>query len=255
MNCNEIESLMGLYIYNELDHRDRQLVETHLNACPDCTGKQERFQMVMNGYMVQREAPSMPDWERSWQVVRDRLESSPSKQQGKRSMHRSVWFYRAGALAAAVVIFVVGLTVGLHLKDTPNLPGLKTAKLADPLEGHEFFVRRFQAHLENIKPVIIEYANYWKSDQAVRGSALPVEKEMVIDLLIKNQLLLCRLPTDNNRYMQQLLTELKTILTKIAALTLDDEESIDKIKTMIRRKGLLFKMETLRSDTDDEIAL
>jgi hypothetical protein len=78
---------------------------------------------------------------------------------------------------------------------------------------------------------------------------------MVIDLLIRNQMLLCNLPGENDKQMQKLLKELKVILIKIALLTLDDPESLSIIKQMIRQKGLLFKMEALRPIDNEGFSL
>lgn len=238
--CKKIDQLLGLYIYDEINDNDKTIVETHLASCAACSMKVANFKKATSFLFKENQEPQpLPDWDRSWQVIRNRMESqTPPKQVVPR------WGW-AGALAAAAVIFVIGFFTGNHLQDRSFLSEQGETEMARAeKDQREYFVHELQEHIEDLKPVILEYANYWNASGG--QDSMAVEKEMVVNLLIRNQLLLCRLPSDNNRYMQQLLTELKTILTKIAALTLDDRESLTSIKKMIRKKGLLFKMEAVR---------
>ena len=243
--CHKIEKIMGLYIYNELPAKEKDAFEAHINTCPDCSAKLTEFKKT-RAFITENQIPTpTPDWDQSWLNIRKRL-IDHRQQQEKRKRFPMPMLRWAGALAGSAAIFLLGLLVGTHVKDTP-----KKYEIPDPASA--YILQEFQEHIENIKPVIIEYANYWRS--ADTPPDLPVEKERVIHLLMQNQMLLCRIPGDNNRYMQQLLNELNGILTKIALLTWEDPDSLSRIKKMIRRKGLLFKMEALRPAKKTEMSL
>lgn len=249
--CKKIDHLLGLYIYDEINDNDKKIVETHLASCATCSMKVANFKKATAFLFKEKKEPQpLPDWDRSWQVIRNRMESQTPPRQVRKDTIKPIFKpkYRwgwAGAMAAAAVIFVIGFFTGSHLQDRSFLSDRNENEMARAeKDQREYFVHELQEHIEDLKPVILEYANYWNASGG--QDAMTVEKEMVVNLLVRNQLLLCRLPSDNNRYMQQLLTELKTILTKIAALTLDDQESLTSIKKMIRQKGLLFKMEAVR---------
>lgn len=258
MTCNKINGLIYLYSYDELTDQERVTVKTHLDSCPECSAKLERFQQSGTHLYNAFHVPPTPDWDRSWQKIQQRLETGGSLQQGKVFLRQPTFLW-AGALAASIAIFVLGVFIGIQIipHSTPK-PLAQTTDSSESKTLHkerEFFVQEFQNHLENIKPIILEYANYLKQTRSTDGKNMQMEKEMVIELLIRNQLLLCRLPSDNNRYMQQLLNELQDILTRIAAMTLDDPESMALIKNMIRQKGLIFKMEALRPQEKKAISL
>jgi hypothetical protein len=263
MNCTKIDQLLGLYIYEELSEKENKIVETHLASCATCSMKVETFKKATAFLSNEKQEPKpLPDWDRSWQVIRNRMESQKPPKQERRGAFRPMmqWGW-AGALAASVIIFVIGFFTGHHLQDRSLLfrsgPPVQQETMARvERDQRDYFLVELHEHIDNIKPVLLEYANYWRTP-GTQG-ALSVEKEMVVNLLIQNQLLLCRLPSEDNRYMQQLLTELKVILTKIAALTFDDPESLSMIKKMIRKKGLLFKMEAVRpvsNGSNDRISL
>lgn len=269
MNCQKIEKRFSLYVYDELEPRELAEVKEHLQACPACKARLEQYRRV-HGLLTEKQQITgppgfVPDWDQSWRVVLKRLTVS---QPGYRIANRFLTGDRFPSLqmvrvmTAAAVLFLAGILVGVFMLKSPVNPILSDGQgdsgmIAVESQQGAFFLRDFQDHLENIKPVIIEYSNYWSTENETE---LPVQKETVINLLMQNQLLLCRIPANGsddryNRAMQQLLNEMQLILTRIAILTLHDPDSISNIKRMIRRKGLLFKMESLRPAGESESAL
>ena len=247
-SCHKCEKMLGLYVYGELPEKDKHTLESHVKTCAACAAQLTRYRQTFEIIQTHQPPTPIPDWEDSWLAIRQNMIMSRRQQERRQRVYFPVlpvlkW---AGALAATLVIFTVGLLVGLKLKSGAPAPN-------DPKVASFILVQEFQEHIENIKPVLIEYANYWR--RAESPPDLPVEKARVLDLLKQNQLLLCRIPGDNNRQMQQLLNELNSILTQIALLSWEDPESLDHIKQMIRKKGLLFKMEALRPVDDKEMKL
>ncbi len=236
---------MGLYIYDELPVKEKTAFESHVNTCCNCAAKLAAFKKTRDWITDNQTPVPTPDWDLSWLNIRQGLIAYRQLQERKKRFLFPLWRW-VGALAGSAAIFLLGLLVGWHVKDTPS-------KYEVPDSASLHILKEFQEHIENIKPVIIEYANYWRS--ADSPPDLPVEKERIIHLLMQNQMLLCRIPGDYNRYAQQLLNELNGILTKIALLTWEDPESLSHIKKVIRKKGLLFKMEALRPTKETRVSL
>jgi hypothetical protein len=244
--CHKIEKIMGLYLFNELAEQERAAFESHLQTCPACAARLAQFKQTQGLISAAQTPTPSPDWDRSWLMIRKNLVEHRERQQGRKRVPVPALRW-AGALAGVMVIFLLGLWAGIRVKGTTVEPKTPEAIVS------AYIAREFQEHMENIKPVILEYANYWRS--AGRPLDLPVEKERVIRLLMQNQQLLCQIPGEHNRDMQQLLNELNVILTKIAVITWDDPGSLSAVKKMIRQKGLLFKMEALRPIEETGLAL
>lgn len=256
MTCQKIRDYIYLYSYNELNEQERGTVETHVASCAECSALLERIQQSGTLFTQAYHVPPTPDWEGSWQKIQQRLAVNSSLPQGNVFVRRPALLW-VGALAASIAIFVVGLFVGFLLKPNTQTKMLqvKTQPPTQSTHQADYFAQDFQEHLDNIKPVILEYANYLQHADDQPNKNLQIEKQMVIELLIHNQLLLCRLPDHDNPVMVQLLNELQDILTRIAAMTLDDPEEISVIKEMIAQKRLIFKMEALRPIRQKEIRL
>jgi hypothetical protein len=239
--CHQIEKKMSMYIYDELSGKDKNKFEDHVNTCSNCSLKLAVYKKT-KGLITEKQTP-VPNWEQSWLNIRKHLIDHQRKEKSNR-YHMTLLKW-TGGLAGSVAIFLLGILVGIHV--------INSHPPHEIPDTSAYIFQEFQEHIENIKPVIIEYANYWRSVDTPPN--IPVEKERVINLLIQNQMLLCRLPNENNRYMQQLLNELNGILTKIALATWEDPAALFHIKKMIQKKGLLFKIETLPLAKDTEIAL
>ncbi len=267
MKCSTIDKRLSLYVYDELEPQERMEMETHLKNCLSCSARLEQYRRL-HGLLNDREQhidEYVPQWDQSWNIIKERLAAQGDHKYGTRRFQLAEIFpslRMVGTMAMAVVTFLAGLLVGVYVFkstniDTSGRQGRDTSPMAQAALQGAHFLRDFQDHLENIKPVIIEYSNLLSEG---KGSEPPVQKETVINLLIRNQMLLCRIPFDGqdpryNRAMQQLLNEMQLILTRIAVLTLNDPDSLSSLKKMIRRKGLLFKMESLRPANEKETAL
>jgi anti-sigma factor RsiW len=181
MKCLKIESLLPLYIYDELTGKEKESVTTHLRTCSACASKVAQLKETMSLYSTNLETAPEPDWERSWLRIQERLEMQAPMQQKKASTYRST-FRWAGALAASVAIFVIGLLTGTQLQQTPPKPELLTTNpgTTQPqaiFHKAEYFQEQLSQHMEDIKPVIVQYANYWADKGTSATLPLPIEKK------------------------------------------------------------------------------
>lgn len=152
------------------------------------------------------------------------------------------WDWRV-ALTGSLFIFILGIFVGKYF--IPPSPSNVLVRLESP--EHLRFV--LQEHFENIKPVLIEYANFPLSAEGSMDILL--DKEFISGLMERNRLIKERIPRDKNNYLKQLLDELEIILRKISTLTKEDPESLFFIKKLIKEKEILFKLEASNPQGSD----
>ena len=104
MNCDRIrELLITDYADGELSEKNRVLVETHTEACPDCQRVMENIKSAPEGLFGEGELKKAPY--EVWHGVRERIAASPNPL----SVLRAV-FLRSG-----LVLAVLFLSIGLKL--------------------------------------------------------------------------------------------------------------------------------------------
>ena len=245
--CNKYERIMDGYICETLRDTESKKLETHMQDCPACA---RTFAEIKGTYSFigsgGAEAPT-PDWDTSWRIIRKQVmeKTTTRKDTGFGFKWGYKWGYKwALSAAVAVIIFLLGIFVGKYLT---MAPGTSTP-------GKEDIAYKLQAalkdHVENIKPVILQYANYSRAAE-IRES-IPIDREIAAELLAKNRLLQGQMEHEKNKYMLQLLEELDMILTEISNLTADEPENFLLIKELIKMKGTLLKIELIHAPKEPD---
>jgi hypothetical protein len=106
MDCERIREQLGAYLDDEVSQDTRREVETHLSACPVCTGELDSLGRVAEALAPQG-AVAVPD--RLWNAIEQRLDDHTHQE--VRSAPRAVKlrFFRRPVTAAASVLFAVGI--------------------------------------------------------------------------------------------------------------------------------------------------
>ena len=240
MKCLKKNTIME-YIDNEISGEKLREIEAHLAACPKCGKTVEKMRrdtdLVMKNIELlnPRHVPPVGLFipqQTAGKTRRNKVFSPAFKW----------WGWRAAA-AAAMLIFVAGIFVGKYFISHPTQG--KLVKLESP--EHLSFV--LQEHFENIKPVLIEYANVNITKET--GMDILLDKKFAAALVEQNRIIKKNIPRDKNIYLKQLLDELEVILRKISALTEENRQSLSLIKKLIKEKEILFKLEATVSTSRD----
>lgn len=240
MTCLRKNILME-YIDNELSGEKLRRVEAHLSGCPACRENLEQMKTDIDLVMENMEMLDPVD------IPADTSITMPAEEKkagtGRISLPAFRWWDWRVAVAGSLFIFILGFFVGKYFI-SPSPPDM-LVKLESP--EHLRFV--LQEHFENIKPVLIEYANFSLSEEGDLDVLL--DKEFVTTLVEQNQLIKKRIPVDKDGYLRQLLDELEVILREISRLTEDDPGALSVIKKLIKEKEILFKLEASNPHDSD----
>ncbi|MBN1197256.1 MAG: zf-HC2 domain-containing protein [Candidatus Aminicenantes bacterium] len=116
MKCNAVRRKMHLFYYRELTLNEREQISEHLRHCAQCAGEYSRMESMMLDLTQAVMEPRAVSEDVTWRRIQARLEPPP----GARTAHLL-------RLAAALLIFAIGLGAGLWLNRSQTDPSLTTS--------------------------------------------------------------------------------------------------------------------------------
>lgn len=234
MRCKSFREKIILYQYGELEDKDRIALEAHLAECPECA---EDFAYTQRVFRVIEETQTDPapaaDWEKSWQRIDSRLLPEPRAR--KKITPFPLWIY---ATAAVLFIFVIGFISGRFW--FPSGGGPAPGKRA----SHAYVEQSLQDYLEDLRPVLVEYANY--SPEEKSEETIVLDRRAARSLLIQN-LLLRNIIAKTDPSLLPFLDDVDIVLKEISNLEADDRKTPSLIKDLIHDREMLFKMEIIKT--------
>jgi len=233
MKCKRFRQDIILLLYGELPERKSAELAAHLEKCSSCA---QDFAYSSKVFRIIDDAgeASIPeaDWARSWARIEENIRNQPGK---KRSWHLvSPWVY---ATAGLLIVFALGLFIARFW--SPFTRKTTTAE-SFPVESLFFTLNQ---HLDDIMPILVEYANY-SSSKKVSGT-ITVDSEIVRQLLIQN-ILLKRLLAEKNPSAEELLEDLDLVLREICHQKKEDSQTPIMIKDLIEQREILSRIEVLK---------
>jgi len=238
MDCKKAKNLIPFHLYGELNEKDKLVLEEHLQTCRTCL---EEFQATKKVFQLLDEyrpaqAPE-PDWEKSWQ----KIQAGFGRERSKRQEHLSRRWRWAVAGSAMATVLILGILIGKYWflpspqpLPSPSSKSISAANLQPILTSH----------LEDLKPLLLEYAHYSPRDQGAKTIA--IDEKIVRGLLLQN-MLLKRMLAEKDPAAAELLDDLDLVLKEIANRPSQDQQAPSEIKDLIDRRGILFKMEILKT--------
>jgi hypothetical protein len=173
------------------------------------------------------------DWEKCWREIDSSVQDEPRKQKSFFLAPR--WVY---ASAALLVVFVLGALLGRLW----FFPAQESSLDAGISQGSMNLA--LKEYIDELKPVLIEYANYAASND--REETVLMDKKFVRGLLIQN-LLLEDLVAKSNPSFIPLIEDLDIILKELSNMQTGDRETPSLIKELIHEREILFKIEILQT--------
>jgi hypothetical protein len=230
--CKKFQKMMDLYVCEMLSDTKTHEFESHIKDCSACSITFAKIRETYAFLTSNTEEKVASDWDTSWRKINKRL------MEAKPSVRENQPFYKLRlAIVGAVVFFMVGLFVGRYFLFPPQGKETLESQLNRQLKVS------LLEHIENIKPIIIQYSNSkipYKSNQN-----LLIDREVASRFLVNNQLLQGQFSKDKNKRIIQLLEELEIILTEISNISQERPENLYLIRELIKIKGILMKIEVL----------
>jgi len=239
MKCKHARQALVLDYYGELSTVEKTELESHLRTCRTCAAEREEDLRVFALLEAHPPAPvPVPDAERVWTGVEFRL--APKKTPGR----RRAWGGRQWSLAGAalVLVLVAGIFIGRSI--FPPQSPIDTISSASGSSRPATAMKPVLAgYLEDLKPLLLDYANY--SPEADAGRTVAVDEDFLRGLIFQNVLLRKAL-AKSDPAAADLLDDCDLILKEIINRDRPIAASPDAIRGLIRDRDVLFKLEIIK---------
>jgi hypothetical protein len=235
MRCKNYKEKIILYLYGELDEKGKAEVESHIRQCADCGQDLAYTRKVFKALDEAQDVIPEATWEKCWKEINTGIAEKPVKEKSFFALPR--WAY---ATAAVLVIFAAGMLIGRFWLGPAAKASRQPAALS-PLSAASY-QPALQNFIEDLKPVLVEYANYSAKNEK---EVIVMDKEVARNLIIQN-ILLRRIVAEKNPNALQFLEDVDIVLKEIANLKSSDQQTPSLIKEFIEQRGILFKMEIFR---------
>jgi hypothetical protein len=234
MNCKKHKQNIVLFLYGELNEQDKKSLEEHIKQCAECARDLEYTRKVFGllDETKNQEKEPQPNWERCWQAI----ENNTMRKEFKKPFFRLVpnWAYAA---AAVLAVFILGIMAGREWFTSQE------QVLRPEQPSAEFVEYTLNQHLDELKPMLLEYANYPEADE--NNSILLIDQKAAQELLIQN-ILLKEMIAQKYPSAGELLEDLDLVLKEIANQEDKDDKTPLRIKNLIKEREVMFKMEILQ---------
>jgi len=232
MKCKKFKEKIILHLYGELNEKEGAELENHIKKCTECSQDFLYTKKVFKALDDAKEEEPEADWEKCWQGIDTHV---PEKTRRKRSPFLSPqWVYAAATL---LIVFVLGAIFGRYLFFPAQESSLQ------PVISQNSMDLALKEYFEEIKPILIEYANYTSSNG--EETTIVLDKEVVNNLLIQN-FLLKDIITKTNPSLVPFMEDLDIVLREVSNLKRGDIQTPSLIKELIHEREILFKMEILQ---------
>jgi len=233
MSCKKHREQIILYLYGELTEADQHELEQHVQNCPACARDLEYTRSVF-GVLDDAGQEDVPEagWERCWSRINTGIQSpTPAPSPKPRGHLFPRW---VPAAAAVLVIFALGIFLGRFW------PGSRTpTPTAASQQSLEFSPPSLQEHFDNLKPILVEYANRAADDP--ESTDIQVDRRFIQSLLVQNFMLM-RMAAQNNPEAADILEDIDLVLREIKNLEPGDPDTPRMIRALIEQRDILFKI-------------
>jgi hypothetical protein len=261
LNCKEFKGIVVdvLYNYDQLTEEDKRLFHAHLTTCPACAGEYEEMAGVL-ALMDQRDKPEMGEefWDSYYLRLLEKMKESEEKEKNK--IKNKIWSWLKKWWenftfdiqrlrwvlypAAALLLVVLGITIGRYLY-LPPVPEKGEELISSALPSERKFNPAVTDHFENLRPMLIDYANYTaEENEASEEELVTVDKKTLKKLVLQNYLLKKIAARENDLSLKQLLVDLEMILLEISNIEPNSgrNETILRVQDILDKSDILFKM-------------
>lgn len=240
MKCKQARRAVVLDYYGELCLEEKAGLADHLRICRKCAAERDETFRVLALLAAERAAADpAPDAERVWRGAESRL--FPARAPRRR---RAAWTAPQWSLAGAVLVLALaaGVFIGRGIF-TPRPPADLSAEAVPASRPASGVKSVLAGHLEDLKPLLLEYANY--SPETASGRKIPVEENLLRALMLQNILLRDAL-AKSDPDAAELLDDCDLILKEILNRNRLTAASPGEIQDLIRNRDVMFKLEIIK---------
>ena len=249
MNCREAETLVTAGVYGRLTPEERAELESHAGTCPACAELLEKWAGILElRSEVREDDVPLPDWEKSWTKIAAGAIGERARRWslfGRMALGWPGWARGASVAAAVLLVFVLGYFAGRRI--LVDRSGRAVRAAVSPVAGGSSLAEsgevRLVEYAENLRPLLVDFLN--RGDVRPPDELLALRRRVVRDMLGETRVLKRLAAESGEAGLDDLLSDLEIILTSLANLSPDDEDSADHLGRMIREKDVSLRLRTL----------
>jgi hypothetical protein len=262
--CKKIKESIVEAIYNQLPEANTLDFNQHIKSCTQCMEEYLKIKSLLE-FMDKRQRPKMSD--QFWDNFSLQMEDKINKQANtyanemkadKAPKARKPFWSRAPWLlypATALAILVLGIGIGRYMSQNPSQTFVDAT-----ISSIQRISPKVAEHFDNIRPLLIDYANYStpaENEAYIGGTSgsVMVDKEIIRQLLLENQLLKQMVTRENNISVKELLEELELVLLELSNSNGNKDETNKTVQQIINENDLLFKIKVLKKREKKELTL
>jgi hypothetical protein len=259
--CQECRDHMIEALYGELAPADRDRLERHREACPDCAAEMAALAGTLR-LMDRRERPDPgPEF---WQGYWDRLSRRMLWEATGEDRHPSLadriggvfarlprWSYQA---AGAAALLLIGIFVGSRLIGPPAPPGATTAAAASASAPSGAVVQAGE-FIERSKVLLLGLVNFDPSVEDAYALDMGRRRTMSRDLAAEAPALRRALADGGEKKLRDLVGDLEVIMMQIANIGAgQDIEGLELVKQGVDQRGIFLRIDLDRLGRDARAA-
>ncbi len=238
--CDSCQNIIADALYDQLDGRQSQQLEQHLNQCPSCQTLMNEMQQAkqtleINGVSSGSfdDIPERAALEDIWQKLEPSLDREDAQRFRQLPKRRSRLFTYgpALALAASIVFFFSLLTVSYNDEQPSN-----------PIAANQVISPDLMNYLTRAEVMLLLVANA----QSENDSQIPLRQGFARNMASEASFLSTNLEDDFNSGQSKLLKDIEFLLLQVANLDESNmEQGIDLLQRYIETNSVLFKIRLL----------
>jgi hypothetical protein len=234
MSCER--DLAELFFYGELRPAEQASFERHLALCAECRAALDDLAAIRSALAPRTiEAPPGGDWAPFMNRLDAQLRIEP---------RRAVWRPHALAgLAAAAALIVAVLGAALFLRPQPDLVEPLSVS-SSPLDRQRALASAAEQHLGRSKLVLLGLLS---KDAEAPDDDWVYEQALALSLLPDTSLYRLAAEEQGLTRLVDVLADLELVLVQASAGDGRDDETLERVQRLIRRRDLMVKMDLLEA--------
>jgi len=226
MTCSTVKDLFVIAMLGKLTPAQKKDLKEHVEQCPSCARLVKQSE-AYSRLFHEKEMP-VPDWDRSWQVIRERTVIKSRRRSRTISVPFRKW---AVAAATCCLVFVLGYYIGKNSFMNPQQV---------PVQSAGEFLRNYTERMELL---FIDFSN--RDFQNTDQETAVFEAEIISGLLQNTRLLKYLASQKKIGELVTLLEDIEWILVSVSNLRPEDRDSGDQLKRLIKQRSLRNRLRSL----------
>ncbi len=261
--CQKIQKDLVAFIYGELEEKERELFEAHMDRCAHCRGELEEFKKITQAADVFKQdiedAVASVDWQALPEQVAEKALKKDARPRRESWLEKASGFLFAPRLRPVLAGILIGAVLGIivtlmvfRIPQPGELNGREYYASQDFLEEVELEMARRDTldYLERSQYLLLDFvqspseqsADFWQSEYAAEQARdLLAKKKYINPQLDKFQLAKAKAICDQIEFLFFELTQISVHLSA---------EEVNKLQRMIEDRQILLKINLLTKELE-----